>query len=139
MNPVAIDIKDILVEEGVGKFAAKNGWSIHVDYEPDGDNLPDSVISVWNTTSIEGKVINTDRPTFNSSCQVRVRSFDYLGSYEKITECRTALDRKGIFTKGGMKYFGISTQGGEPLFLQRDPKGRFIFVQDFMAVRQKEV
>jgi len=136
MNPVAIDIKDILVEAGAGVFAAKNGWSIHVDNEPDGDNVPDTVVSIWNTISSEGKVIGVNNPTFDSYFQVRVRGLDYLKAYEKVKECRTALDRKTNFRKGDMFYAGISTQDGEPLPLPQDKKGRFIFVQNFKAVRQ---
>jgi len=144
MNPVCEDIKDLLVGEGVGVFASTkpNEWSIQVGDEPDS---PSRTITIYDTPSTADKTFDSDRHFHHSSFQVRVRGKKYLSAHAKCEECRRTLDRyttkvdgpKVALSFGDMRYDNI-TMDNEPLPLGQDSKGRFIFVVNGTAFRQRK-
>lgn len=136
MKPCSEHMKDLLVEKGVGKFAATGEaqWGIFVGSEP---SQPDNVITVYDVPGVVQKTMSEPNHFFQSGFQVRVRSRDYLTAHAKTEECRKALDRIGKFEKDGIWYDNV-TMDDEPLPLGEDNNNRRIFVVNGTAYRQEK-
>lgn len=130
LNPPTLDMRDVLVNAGVGTFAATSGWGIYIGSEP---TSPNTVITLYDTGGLSpNPVFLLDFPTF----QVRVRGNpnDYLGAYNKILGVRDVLlgfDSQDINTT---RYDGV-WQSSEIVSLGTD-KERFIFVANFRVARE---
>lgn len=68
---LAVIIKDHLVAQGVGTFAASSGWSLHVNDLPDDDGVPDTIVAIFNSG---GSPSNPKWLLDFPHIQVRVRS-----------------------------------------------------------------
>lgn len=139
MNPVCEDIKDKLVEAGVGEFTKNvpSEWGIFTMEEPDS---PDNVITIYQTPGTVQKIMNKNNPHFGSGFQVRVRveAGEALTGHAKAEECRKVLDRIGRFDVGDVEYDNISIDD-EPVFLLKDSKARLIFIVNGTAFRQERL
>lgn len=132
MNPVSVDMADILESSnvGVGDFAGTSGWSIHVGEMPD---TPDTCILISDTGGSRPEPNYTyERPTF----QVLVRGAvgDYLTAYAKIVECRDALHGLTNDTWNSARYIQILATS-DILAIGRDTKRRQLFSVNFQAHR----
>lgn len=131
MNAPSVDIKDILVSDGVGSFAATSGWAIYISKEP---TSPDTCITLYDTGGIE--------PFYggyaeNPTVQVRVRGAPdgYQTAYNKIQAIkRLLLDGKG-FSVNGVGY-DIWLMG-DVVFVEYDSSSRPIFTLNLRITREE--
>ena len=144
MNPISEIIKDILVKEGVGEFASTktNEWGIFIFEEPD---TPPLTVTIYDTPSTSDKVMSGD-DFHHSTFQIRVRGTSYLDTHEKCEEIRILLHKYTSKTGGSKETTGdgmwldnvIMDSESSPLPSRpKDKRGRFIFVVDGTAYRQK--
>jgi len=89
MNP-AIVLKDLLVSQGVGVFAATTGWGIFVGKMPDDTSSADTAIALINSG---GRPPNPKWLLDYPSVQVMVRgtSGGYRDAWDKAAEVQDAL------------------------------------------------
>ena len=138
MNPVSEDIKDVLVRVGVGIFAKADGdgWSIFLVEEPE---EPNNTVTVFESESVGGvaKSYDTGNDFNKSGFQLRVRGPSWLEARKKIESVALKINRIGKFAAAdGTKYNNIVING-EPKFLAKDQKGRFIWIVYGVGFRQK--
>ena len=132
MNPCSEVIKDLLVTGGVGTFGATTGWGIFMAEEP---VSPDTCITVYDVQAGPPQFFADTalNPIEGASPQVRVRALGYLAGITKIEACRDAI--RLVNTEiGGVRYLLIRGQGSW-LYLGKDERERFLFVQNFQVQR----
>jgi len=136
MNPVTVDIKDLLVEKSIGEWGTikESVWGIFIGKEPDN---PTNTITLYDTPGVVGKQFDNKRHFFHSAFQIRVRSIDYLDSYAKAQACIKALDRYGKFQVEPNTSYDNIIMEDEPLALPEDSQGRTIFVTNGIAYRRE--
>jgi hypothetical protein len=103
MNAPSVDIKDFLVNAGIGTF----GTDLFVSKEPES---PNACVTVYDTGGFDAEAAYTyDRPTV----QVRVRGDkqDYSDAFTKAQSVRDELHGKYNETINGTRYVGIWIQG----------------------------
>ncbi len=100
MNAPSIDIKDILVAEGIGTFGNTTAWSISVNTEPKYKEVsgvvvsPNDSITIYDTGgSLDYYLLNSVNPVINNTFQLRVRDIAQLSGYTKINTISQLLDR----------------------------------------------
>lgn len=124
-------IRDLLVEAGVGVFAATTGWSIRIGEEPD---KPNTVISIWDAP---GSPPSPNMSLQEPSVVVRVRGNpdDYPVAYAKAVQVRDVLH--GVVRReiAGWHYLSIFA-AHEPEWLGRDETRRPIFGLNFDIRRE---
>lgn len=133
-NAPSVDIKDKLVSLGVGTFAATSGWGIYIGSEPDGPDVQDTVITLYDSSGGEpNPAWLLDEP----HVQVRVRGSraDYTGAYDKAYEVLDALLGLPAETLGGTVYTGIWALN-DPFLLGYDDSRRPVFTVNFRIVRE---
>lgn len=148
MNPVSKDVSDKLVDDGIGTFAGTSGWSINISSEPTEESAPDTCITIYDTGgprpfTVQNRVI---QPVRMDTVQIRVRSNNYLTGWDKMEEIVDAVIGWGRFTVDvdssdesselPTLYYGIF-QTSDVLWLEKDEKGRNIFVVNFQAKRKE--
>jgi len=137
MNPVSVDIKDLLVADGLGEFAgtASAQWAIFISEEPDKPNM---TITIYDTPGeAADKVMDGGADHFmHSGFQLRVRAKRYLTAHAHIEECRKALDRRGKFKIDKTHYDNINMDP-EPLPIGKDSQGRHTFTINGIGYRQE--
>jgi len=126
-NAASIDIKDILVDEGIGTFAATTGWGIYVGRMPD-DGL-DTTITIYDTGNPDPEIgVAIDKPTIQ--ILVRGTEWDYPGTNTKCVNIKNVLHRRPTETVNTTIYDGIYLING-PKFLEYDTKNRPVFSLNF--------
>ena len=140
LNPISVDIKDILVTDGVGVFAAQTGWGIYIGQEPTGKEGetregPDTCITIYDVDGDPVDTLNKVR-TDDFSIQIRVRGSKegYTAAYTKIQEVITSLDQKKDHLVTGARYASIY-RSTIHRFLKRDDQNRPIWVCNFGGLR----
>ena len=124
MNPVSVDIKNVLVNNSIGIFQSSTGWSINIGSEP---TSPHTTITIYDTGgSLDYTLDRSDNPTQHSSFQIRVRSKNYLAAYAKALEIGQLLDKTATFSTGDVTYYLIQ-RTSDTFFLGRDDNSRNIF------------
>ncbi len=135
MNPVSEDIKDILVSSsvGAGAFAATTGWAIHIGGLPDGENVPDTCISITDTGG--------ERPEPNyvyqyPTAQIMIRGAvgAYMTAYAKAEEIRDALHARVNESWNTTRYIQILCMS-DIGFVAWDDKKRPLFSVNFIIHR----
>lgn len=135
-NNIVVDIKDkILAEDdSVFSFASDSDWCINLGDEPE---KPDNCVTLYSVPSRPPGLYNnpalalTEYPGF----QVRVRGTGWVDVYNKIKLIESYISHIGSFTTGTMKYLDIIPLSSENQ-LPKDENNRYIFVQDFYAIRE---
>lgn len=140
MNSVLVDIKDKLVDAGIGTFAGTASWGIFLTRFPD---APVDAICLYDTGGQTPEhVMDADIPSLRrESFTARVRAGTYLTAYQKMTAICAALDRIGSWTVTGsdmsvVRYSDIFQRSEITLF-QQDEKDRYILSADFESVRKE--
>jgi hypothetical protein len=141
MKSIANDIRTLLIGGAVGSATPTADWSIHVGTEPD---KPDKAITVYDTGGEQTGYYmdNNLAPTRYDTFQVRVRGRTYTETFEKLSGILDLLDQNCHFQLAGLtagdpvtEYGGIFLIG-QPASLQKDDKGRSLWVANFRAVRE---
>ena len=135
MNPVSVDIKTVLVAEGIGTFAATSGWCINVGTEIDS---PSTMITLYDTPGAPPVVsFDKTKPPFERpGLQIRVRG-TYVAAYTKIQAIMTLLDGdyREHWDSGTTRYEGVF-RAGNPSHIGQDDKGRDIWVLNYRIGRE---
>ena len=136
MNSTAQDIKDVLVSDGLGTYAAITGWGIYIGKDPD---KPDSVITVFDTGGFEPDYVfnNAIQPLEHKTIMIHVRNQDYGAGYTKMQAVIDALDQRDRWTVGDVKYHGIFRQG-DAAFVGFDDHNRGIWSVNFRVHRSEQ-
>lgn len=136
MNPVCVDVKDLLVAESTGgmTFGGTDDWSVFISSEPE---TPDRAVTIYETGGRTPSVATgtSISPVEYPDFQVRVRGRTYTETCNQLETIRGIISHKGGFTVGGAKYNDMY-ETGNPLDLPRDENGRYIRVLNFSAIRQ---
>lgn len=137
MTRLEADIKDKLVEKGLGVFGggSPTEYGIYILEEPP---KPNNVITVYQIPGTVQKIMNKPNPFFSSGFQVRVRGNTNADPYDKAEECRKALDRIGRFRVKNVNYDNISIDD-EPVFLLKDVNSRLVYILNGTAFRQERL
>jgi len=136
MQAVEVDIKDLLVEEGIGTFAAAEGWSLNVGFEP---TNPDTTITLVASPSLRTNYVDAGAiPLREDTFKVLVRAHDQREAYQKAFDIEKFLGGKLNFDLNGSKYGAIVVDDNIFLFGQ-DENNRFNYTQSFTAWRKEIV
>jgi len=128
-NAPTEDVKDLLVNAGIGTFGGEADWSIYIGSEP---NKPNNIITLYDTPGIASNPkFRLDEPRF----QVRVRSKNYNIGFQKAIEVSAQLQGLPSQTFNGTRYEGIWVVL-ETNFLKADGEGRSIFVTTYRMIRE---
>jgi hypothetical protein len=126
MNPPSEDIKDVLVDEGVGVFAASSGWSITIAKMID---LPDDMITLYDSGGFDQTALFDGDSIQRPQLDIRVRSTDYETAYQKAVEIDGILNLIRASENdilGPLRYVGM-IRSADIFFLNFDDKNRPIF------------
>lgn len=137
MENVSEAIVDILVAHGFGTEGGSGGeWSISKNSEPPG---PDETITVYDLDSTSTKFHNKKHGFTRSPFQVRVRGRNYDEVQNMLEDIEEVLDRYGSFSRGDVWYDNIVKEGDRvPMRGKvKDPKERHIWVQNYVAFRER--
>ena len=146
MNLVSIDIKERLLERGLGYFVEADGraadYAICISSEP---ATPDRVITIYDTGGPSPmECMDAGRnPIHQETFQIRVRGIGYLETRAKLDDIIWVLHRREVYMAANqfpgepyMKYTEIAKQGAA-LPLPKDGKGRDIWTQNFRVFRHE--
>ena len=123
MNPASIDVKDLLVTEGIGTF----GENLFVGKEP---AQPNECITIYDTTAGEQ---NPKLAIDEVSIQVRVRSANYMGGYSRANSVKISLEGRSPITLNTTNY--IAFWATSISFVHYDENDRAIFTINFRITR----
>ena len=126
----SIDMKDVLVTDGVGVFGGGGVWSIYIGTEP---ATPDQVITLYDTGGTDPNPrLLLDFQTF----QVRIRGLtgDYQITYEKAEEVRDSLLALPAQVINTTRYDGV-WQVGDIAFIG-PTETRPTFISNWRVIRE---
>jgi len=68
-------------------------WPVYVSHEPDGPNVADNCVTVYDTTGkLDGRLMRTGEYIEHPGIQIRVRSKTYELGYSLLSQIRSKLD-----------------------------------------------
>lgn len=131
MNPVSVDIKDMVESESsLGLIFATD---LFIGQEP---SEPDDVVTIFDTGGMPSQLTFAKGEDYhNPSIQVRVRSNDYETGWTLLNDIKTFLHGKGPEVQGGTTYTMIRCMNG-PVMLGWDKSRRVRFVANFNIQRR---
>ena len=134
MNPVSVDIKDVLVSEGIGTFGATSGWRIFIG---EMQNSPNTIISIYDIGGNEQQPLfngdNLQNPVFD--IKVRAGVGEYVTAYNKAVEIDAVLNLiSGNAILTARNYEGIFRQT-DIFFIGYDENKRPIFGLNYRTKR----
>lgn len=135
MSSVPEDIKDVLVEDGCGVFAATSGWGIYIGSRPD---QPNDVISITQLDATIRSYIDSDiSGTFeNITIRIEIRGADFTTGWQKARDVKTSILSIPSQTIDGFLYEGFSTFSG-PYQSGIDDRGRLSWDVVFLVMRKE--
>lgn len=135
-NPVTEDIKDVLVDEGIGGFAASSGWSITIGKMT---NSPDTMITLYDTGGFDQTALFGSDPLERPVLDIQVRANSYSTAYEKaraIDEILNLMDISANAILLALNYVGIF-RSTDIFFIGYDENNRSIFGMHYRIMRYK--
>jgi len=131
MNPVTIDIKDMLEDDS--SLALEYGVDLFISKEPP---KPNNCITLYDTPSCPPeRALDVDNIRYNSSVQIRVRNLDYITGMTLARNIMTSLLERAQETWNGALYTFIQATG-EPALLHRDENDRVLIITNFNLKRR---
>jgi len=125
MNSPSEDIKDLLVTEEIGVFAATTGWGIYTVVEPD---KPDQTITLTDSTGGNREQTHHDYlttpPVRYDPVRIKIRARTYAVAYAKAEEILEVFRVNKNITLSGTLYGTIRIVEGIVQEI-KDDKGRF--------------
>ena len=138
MNPVSVDLKDILVADGVGVFAATTGWGIYLDQEPTSQESTQTAITIYNVGGDPDDTLNgIEVSDFVSQIRARGTETGYASAYAKMEEIVSSLNQLKDHITGSTRY-AVIYRSSTIRFLKRDDANLPIWVCDFAGLRTTE-
>lgn len=122
MNPTSVDVKDMLEAEELGLTFATD---LFVGFQPDD---PDDCVTVFDSAGAPPDLTLDpsevyDRPGVN----IRIRNASYPDGWTMANDIKRVLQGRHDETWNGTLY-SVLVCTGDPLFLNRDKRGRSQFV-----------
>ena len=128
-NAPSADVRDLLINAGIGAFGGVADWAIYIGSQP---FKPNNVITIYDTAGpASHPKFRLDEPRF----QIKVRSHEYNTGFQKAIEVSAQLQGLPSQTFNGTRYEGIWLVL-ETNFLQADGEGRSIFVTTYRMIRE---
>lgn len=133
MNTVTEDVKDYLVAQAIGTFGDGTGWRIFIAAEP---SSPDTIITLYDTPGPKpGYCFNKAvKPMRFDNIGIRVRGLTYKTARAKMDEIVDALNKRGAFSVGTVRYSDIQMVG-DVFPIGRDDKDRPVWSSNWQAFR----
>ena len=132
MNPVSVDIKDIL--EAELDLGLEFATSLFIGREPSQPNNCVTLFDVGGLPPAPMMEPQTYRYHYEPF-QIRVRNISYEAAYEEINNIYRALHGRANETWNGTVYTSILCTSG-PAFLEWDENNRCKFIINFLAQRR---
>lgn len=130
MNAPSVDIKDMLVAEGLGLTF---GTDLFIGREPES---PNNCTTIFDTPGFAPeKYYTNEYRYFYPAVQVRVRNVDYLDGWDLINDIKLLLHNRGQETWNGTLY-SLVMCSIEPALLNWDSNNRARFVTTFDIQRR---
>jgi len=131
MNPVAIDIKDML--EADSSLALTYATDLFISKEPP---KPNNCVTLYDTPSFPpDRALVVDNIVYNSSIQIRIRNLDYTIGMALARNIMSSLHARAQETWNGALYTVIQATG-EPALLHRDENDRVLIIINFNIKRR---
>lgn len=132
MNPVSVDIKDMLLdEEDLGLVF---GGNLHIGREP---ARPDNCLTIYDAPG--GGVDLTSRGDreryYRHEIQVRVRNASYMGAWTLVNAVVDRLHARAGETWNSV-FYSLIRASSAPFVLEWDENNRVIFVANFNVQRR---
>lgn len=122
----AYDVATLLASQGLGVFAAEQGWSINVGSEPD---RPDTCLTIYDTGGLGPDTDELDRrPSF----QIRARGKDYRTTWAKLHTARLYLQDAGPVVINATRYASFEASS-DIIGLGKDDNDRHLFTLNFQV------
>ena len=124
-------LKDILVADGEGVFAATSGWGIYIGDEPD---QPDTSITLYDTG---GQAPNPKFALDYPTVQIRIRGSKgaYQAAYDKARTVRASLLGHDSGTIGDTWLVSV-TMKGDIMHLGKDQDRRPLVTLNFQLITE---
>lgn len=136
MNPLSVDIKNLLETAGIGVFAATSGWAIYIGQ---GAEKPDTLIGIFDVSAgVPQDPISIDVPPERVGTEyvrIKVRSNSYTDAWQKIKDVEQELHDTANLSVGNT-YYNIIYRTTGIAFDSYDEQNRAIWTQDYAAMRQ---
>ena len=123
MNPVSLDIKDLLIDNGLANFNS----NLFVSKEP---SEPINCLTIYDTG---GGDQNPKLAIDLCSIQIRSRNVSYVDGYKLLFRIRKFIEGKSSVIVNNTHYFGFFSQN--VLSLNRDNKNYAIWVLNIKVYR----
>lgn len=104
MNPLSEDMKNYLIDQGVGSGTPTNEWSIHIASMPPS---PDEVIVIRDTGGMQPTYLMDETTVNEPTVRVETRAQSYLSGYSKCEEAVNALCLSKDLVIDGTDYWSI--------------------------------
>ena len=131
MNAQSEDIKDMLVAES--SLGLTFATDLFIGKEP---SDPDDTVTIFDTMGFPDDLTMDATEIYERpSCQIRVRSNDYLTGWNLAQGIKNSLHGRGQETWNGTLYTVIRSVGG-PAFLDWDDHDRALFSINFNLQRR---
>lgn len=132
MNPVSLDIKDLLESEF--DLGLRFGSNLFVGREP---TTPNEVVTLYDTGGLPPmQTLTKGENYYYDSFQVRVRAESYLRAYEIIDSIMNFLHGTTQQTINTTLYSIITCSNG-PALLEWDENNRVLFICNFTTQRRE--
>ena len=144
MNPIAVDIRDLLVAQGIATddyedSSSASEWFISIFTVPDRNKsiaISDSpALQAW--TSLNSKHLGTDDKIFRPSFQILLKDLDYKKGFTKIESIRNYLHTIHRNTINNTLYLEIIDRG-DIIQLGKDQSNRFIWALNRTGLRMSK-
>ena len=136
MNPVSVDIKDMLVAESLESDSTLNlvfGQNLFIGNEPAN---PHTAVTIFDTTARAPQLtIKQGENYYYEAVQIRVRARDYMEAWELIRNIQTSLHGRAHEPWNGALYTVIFCSSG-PAMLDWDNNNRIRLIINFETQRR---
>lgn len=131
MNPVAIDVKDMI--ESDSSLALEYGTDLFISKEPP---KPNNCVTLYDTPSYPPEsTLKVGEELFNGSLQIRIRNLDYTAGFALAWNILLSLHERAQETWNGTLYTVVKATG-EPSLLHRDENDRVLIIINFNLKRR---
>ena len=139
MNPMSVDIKDILVDNSIGYFLGDSPlnplglvYAISVAQQPEN---PTKCISIYDTGGSNLQDTFASVKIDSEYVQIVVRSDNFLDGRAKIDEIMNLIDPLGNYTTAAGYHYEGFHRGGFVNFLGKDKNDNFLHTIGYDAIR----
>jgi hypothetical protein len=134
MNPLSVDIRQLLVDNDVGSETPTDDWAVQVGRFED---KPDELLCVADIPAPAPMYLFGKETVHEDTCRIVVRSWGYLTGYSKCMEAIEVVAMTSEREINGTDYWSMR-QDTSVSYLDKDATGRHLFVFTITAQRQNK-